>query len=67
MDNFLPCLFQKCVVDLWGSHSGDPTYDGDSLQGAFSSGKSVAAIAVAVLVDQGHLDYDEKVRSPELT
>ena len=67
MNNFLPWLFQKCVVDLWGSHSSDPTYDGDSLQGSFSSGKSVASIVVAALVDQGHLNYDKKVSMSGVT
>ena len=45
------------VVDLWGSSSKSSNscvggYNGDSLQVVFSSGKSVAAIAIATLVDQ---------------
>ena len=43
------------VVDLWGScrsSNSDGGYNGDSLQVVFSSGKSVAAIAIATLVDQ---------------
>lgn len=53
----------KCVLDLWGGQSRvtDKAYDGDSIQNVFSSGKSVAAIVVAKLVDAGHLSYDELV------
>ena len=36
-------------------------YDSDSLQLIFSSGKSVASILMAMMVDQGLLDYDNKV------
>jgi CubicO group peptidase (beta-lactamase class C family) len=39
----------------------EKTYDGDSLQMIFSSGKSVEAIAVAMLVDRKLLDYDQKI------
>ena len=29
----------------------------------FSAGKSVAAILIAIMVDQGHLQYDEPIAS----
>ena len=51
----------KKVVDLWGSATGDDSYNGDTLQMVFSSTKSLTAIAVACLVDRGLLDYSEKV------
>jgi CubicO group peptidase (beta-lactamase class C family) len=37
------------------------TYDASSLQNVFSSSKAVASIAVAMLVDRGHLQYDMKI------
>ncbi len=51
----------KRVVDLWGSATGNDSYDGDSLQTVFSSTKVLAATAIACLVDRGLLDYNEKV------
>jgi len=53
------------VVDLWGVK--DPTseegqkYGPDTLQIVFSSGKSLAVIAIACAVDKGLLEYNEKV------
>jgi len=59
------CVYVKGdkVVDLWGSHGpkGDPNYGPDSLQIIFSSGKSVASICMACLVDKGLLKYDDRV------
>ena len=59
------CVYVKGerVVDLWGSHgpNRDANYGPDSLQNIFSSGKSVASICMARLVDKGLLDYNEKV------
>ena len=53
----------EIVVDLSGS---TPTqvrvpYHEDSLQCIFSAGKSVAAILIAMMVDQGYLAYEEQV------
>ena len=48
-------------MDLWCSSSGDPTYTGDSLTLVFSSTKSVTSIMFATLVDQGLINYDDKV------
>jgi CubicO group peptidase (beta-lactamase class C family) len=59
------CVYVKGekVIDLWGSAglSRDPKYGPDTLQIVFSSTKSVTAICIAILVERGHLDYDEKV------
>ena len=51
------------AVDLWGSRGSnrDANYGADSLQNIFSSGKSVAAICMACLVDRGLLDFNERV------
>lgn len=52
------------VVDLWGG-SFDETaaqpYDDSTLQLVFSTSKGIVAIAVAMCVQRGLLDYDEKV------
>lgn len=57
------CVYHKGerVVDLWASAIGDDTFSPDTLVNIFSSGKSLAALAMASLVDQGHLDYNEKI------
>ena len=59
------CVYVKGerVVDLWGSHgtNRDENYGPDSLQNIFSSGKSVASICMACLVDRGLLDYNATV------
>ena len=49
------------VVDLWASTTNDSNFSADSLINVFSSGKSLAAIAMASLVDKGLLKYDAKV------
>ena len=48
-DNAQLCVYvnDECVVDLWGSASGDAHFDGDSLINIFSSGKSLESIAMA--------------------
>ncbi len=57
------CVYYKGekVVDLWASAIGDDTFSADTLVNIFSSGKSLTALAMASLVDQGHLDYNEKI------
>ena len=59
-DNAQLCVYvnDECVVDLWGSASGDAHFDGDSLINIFSSGKSLESIAMAWLISEGLLDYD---------
>ncbi|KRX00226.1 Beta-lactamase/transpeptidase-like protein [Pseudocohnilembus persalinus] len=52
----------ELVVDLCGSFNfKDKNYSHDSLQPIFSSGKSVETVVIAMMVDRGHLDYNEKV------
>jgi len=51
-----------CVVDLWGSSTtGNFTYGPDLLHMIFSSGKSVAAIVMAMQVDRGLISYTDEV------
>jgi CubicO group peptidase (beta-lactamase class C family) len=52
------------VVDVWGGSfdtTTDRPYDDSTLQLMFSTTKGIAAIAVAMCVQRGLLDYDEKV------
>lgn len=57
------CIYhgEEKVVDLWASVSGDETFTPDSLVNIFSSGKSLAAIAMATLVGRGLLSYEDKI------
>lgn len=56
------CVYvgEEKVVDLWASASV-PTYNADTLTNVFSSGKSLTAIAMAVMQDRGLLKYDSKI------
>jgi CubicO group peptidase (beta-lactamase class C family) len=52
------------VVDVWGGsfdENGDRPYDDATLQVVFSTTKGIVAIAVAMCVQRGLLDYNEKV------
>lgn len=49
------------VVDLWASKSNDNDFTADSLVNVFSSGKSLETLAIASLVDQGLLQYHDKI------
>jgi len=49
------------VVDLWGSIQADSKYNGDTLTNVFSSTKSLTAIAMAMMVDKGLINYDNKI------
>ena len=52
------------VVDVWGGSfdlSGDRPYDDSTLQLMFSTTKGIVSIAVAMCVERGLIDYDEKV------
>ncbi len=57
------CVYvgDTCVVDLWGSAIDDPEFSGDSLVNVFSSGKSLEAITLAMLVDRGLLDFNAPI------
>jgi CubicO group peptidase (beta-lactamase class C family) len=53
----------RLVVDVWGGSfdGGERPYDDRTLQLVFSSTKGVTAIAVAICVQRGLLDYDAPV------
>ena len=48
------------VVDLCGSSTGS-AYGPDTLQNVFSSTKVIESIVVAMLVDRGLIDYEQKI------
>ena len=48
------------VVDLWASRDHS-WYGHDSLQNVFSSSKVLSSLVVAMLVDRGHMAYEDKV------
>ena len=56
------CVYvgEELVVDLWSS-SSLPSYTGDTLTNVFSSTKSVTSIVMACLVDQGLMEYSDKI------
>jgi CubicO group peptidase (beta-lactamase class C family) len=52
------------VVDLWGGYcdaAGDKPWNKDTLVNIYSTTKGLAAVALAVLVDEGRLDYERMV------
>ncbi|TMS33955.1 hypothetical protein L596_001633 [Steinernema carpocapsae] len=52
----------KLVVDLWGGYAdkeSDRKWKDDTMSIAFSSSKAVGAVCIAMLVDRGHLSYDD--------
>ena len=52
------------VVDIWGGYSDvDMTrpWERDTLVNVYSTTKGLASLAIAVLYDEGKIDYDEKV------
>ncbi len=57
------CVYvgQEQIIDLWASPVEQQSFHPDSLVNIFSSGKSLEAIALAWLVGQGLLNYNEKV------
>ena len=56
------CVFvgDECVIDLYGNTSQKP-YDADSIGIVFSSGKSVAAILMAIMAGHGYLHFKEPI------
>lgn len=48
----------EMVVDLWSERDG---FSADSLVNIFSSSKSVTAIALASLVSEGLLSYEDNI------
>ena len=54
----------RCVVDLWGGHADaaeTKPWARDTLINVWSASKGVTSIALAMLIDQGRLSYDDKV------
>lgn len=54
----------RCVVDLWGGHADRARtrpWTRDTLVNVWSATKAAAAVAVARLVDQGLIAYDDPV------
>ena len=49
------------VVDLFGAAPEQEGYNANTLQCVYSSGKNMEAIAMAMLVDRGLVDYDDPV------
>lgn len=53
----------QCVVDIWGgtrNRDGDPWLS-DTTSLSFSTTKGVASTLLHILVDEGYLDYDDRV------
>ncbi|HVT36777.1 MAG TPA: serine hydrolase domain-containing protein [Nevskiaceae bacterium] len=54
----------EAVVDLWGGHADRARtrpWQRDTLINVYSTSKGIVATAVAMLVDEGRLDYDARV------
>lgn len=57
----------QCVIDLVGASqskdggNGEVKYDANSVTDIFSSGKSVASVLIAMMVDEGRLKYEDPV------
>ena len=49
------------VVDLYTRLESNDSYDAESTQNVWSSTKTVASLAMAMLVDRGLVSYDQKV------
>jgi len=62
-ENLQLCVYVdgKCVIDLYGSATGDMNYDAEKIQAIFSSGKSFESVALAILHDKGLFEYEDKV------
>ena len=57
------CIYvgEQRVVDLWASAIDDVGFSPDSLVNVFSSGKSLESIMLAMLADQGLLDFSQPI------
>ncbi|MBV1879459.1 MAG: beta-lactamase family protein [Pseudomonadales bacterium] len=60
------CVFYKGqkVIDLWGGFSDKKMqfeWQADTLVNIYSTGKGMASLAFAILVDQGHVQYTDQV------
>ena len=59
------CVYvgDRCVIDAWGEtpmHK-QPKFTADTCTCIFSSSKMIAVLLMALMADQGHLNYDEKI------
>jgi CubicO group peptidase (beta-lactamase class C family) len=60
------CAYYKGekVVDLWGGHcapDGAEEWAADTLVNVYSTTKGMGSLALAILADEGKIDYNEKV------
>ena len=60
------CAYYKGekVVDLWGGHcapDGTKAWTADTLVNVYSTTKGMGSLALAILADEGKIDYNEKV------
>jgi len=60
------CAYYKGekVVDLWGGHcapDGAKNWTADTLVNVYSTTKGMGSLALAILADEGKIDYNEKV------
>lgn len=61
---FTLCREGAVILDLWGGHADKArsrAFDQTTLAPVFSTGKAVAALLIARLVDEGRLDYEQPV------
>lgn len=61
------CVFRNhdLIVDLkggWADRKKTKAFDGNTLASVFSSGKAVAALVIAYLVDEDRLSYDTPIK-----
>ena len=60
------CVYHQgeIVVDLWGGYTDREmtlAWQADTLVNVYSTTKGLAALAIAILCDEGKIDYNEKV------
>ena len=58
-ENVQLCVYvdEQCVVDLYGTAIGDTSYNAETIQTIYSSGKSIESIAMAMLNGKGWYIY----------
>ena len=61
------CMYvdNECICNLYGETPATSTvptgFNNESIQMIFSSGKTIAAMLIAIMVDKGLFDYDAPV------
>ncbi|NEX92998.1 serine hydrolase domain-containing protein [Caulobacter sp. 17J65-9] len=61
---FAVAIDGQVVIDLWGGYADRPktkAFGPDTLTPVFSTTKAVTALMIATLVEQGKLDYEQRV------